>query len=412
MGRDPTDIDWGYGSSRRLDRTRRSVTNTRTFISSIYNRIAVDVAQIDFKHVRVNKDGLYESDIDSPLNTCLTLETSIDQTARTFRQDLVMSMCDEGVIAAVPVDADLNLTKTQVQGANISEMRTGKIIAWYPQAVTVELYNSQTGKHQNVTLPKSLVAIIENPFYAIMNEPNSTMQRLLQTVAKLDKFNDQNTAGKLDLIIQLPYVVKSDTRKRQAEERRKAIEEQLTDSKYGVAYTDGTEKVIQLNRSLENNLFEQTKALKQELYALMGITEEILNGTANEQTMINYRKRCIEVFCTAIAEEYQRKFLTPTARSQGQAIRFFDDPFKLVPVSQIAEMTDKFTRGKVMTANEIRAKIGLRPANDQTADMLINPNLNQSTEEIMQQQQLANGEMEPYPEDGFDEQQHEDIGEV
>ena len=383
MKRDPTAKNpFGYGSSRRLDKSAVHLTNVRTIVSTIYNRIAVDVASIDFKHVRLNEDGFYQEIIDSDLNNCLVSEANIDQTGRAFIQDLVMSMFDEGVIAVVPTFADLNETKTRVQEAKVYTFRVGKIKYWYPQAVTVEVYNDITGKREDITIAKTLVGIIENPFYSIMNEPNSTLQRLLQTMVKLDRANDQNTAGKLDLIIQLPYVIKSDMRKKQAEERRQAIEDQLTSSKYGVAYTDGTEKIVQLNRSLENNLFEQVKTLQSELYNQLGLTEAVFNGTADEQQMINYNNRTIEPICAAICNELERKFLTRTARTQKQAIRFFRDPFKLAPVSQIAEMSDKFTRNEIMSSNEIRAKLALRPSSDPKADELVNANLNQSSEEI------------------------------
>lgn len=382
VGRDPTNFDYGVGSGRRLDKSFTRINNARTIVATIYNRIAVDVAAIDFKHVLLNEDGFYKEEISSELNHCLTCEANIDQTGRAFIQDAVMSMFDEGCVALVPTFADVNETKTRIQGANIYSLRVGKVVTWFPQAVTVEVYNDITGKRENLTLPKTLVAIVENPFYAIMNEPNSTLQRLLQTISKLDKANDQNTAGKLDLIIQLPYVIKSDMRKKQAEERRQMIEDQLTNSKYGVAYTDGTEKIVQLNRSLENNLFEQVKVLTAELYNQLGLTEAIFTGTADEQTMINYTNRTLEPICAALCTEIERKFLTRTARTQRHAIRFFRDPFKLTPVSQIAEMADKFTRNEIMSSNEIRAKIALKPSDDPKANMLVNANLNQTPEQI------------------------------
>lgn len=394
MGRDPTLMaPFAYGSSQRLDKSAVRLTNVRTIVSTIYNRIAVDVAAIDFKHVRLNGDGFYQEVIESDLNNCLTCEANIDQTGRAFIQDVVMSMFDEGCIAIVPTFADLNETRTRVQEAKVFTLRVGKIKYWYPQAVTVEVYNDITGKREDITIAKTLVGIVENPFYSIMNEPNSTLQRLLQTITKLDRANDQNTAGKLDLIIQLPYVIKSDMRKKQAEERRQMIEDQLTSSKYGVAYTDGTEKIVQLNRSLENNLFEQVKTLQAELYNQLGLTEAIFNGMADEQTMINYNNRTIEPICAAICNEIERKFLSKTARTQKQAIRFFRDPFKLAPVSQIAEMSDKFTRNEIMSSNEIRAKLALKPSDDPKADQLINANLNQSSEEIEAQRAALGGEL-------------------
>lgn len=382
LGRDPTKMDLGLGSSYPLDKQNVRFNNARTIVTTIHNRIAVDVAAIDFKHVMLNEVGNFKEEIKSELNNCLSIEANIDQTGRAFIQDAVMSMFDEGHVALVPTYADTNATHTEVLGAEVYNLRVGKVKYWYPQAVTVEVYNDMTGKREEVTLPKTMVAIAENPFYAIMNEPNSTLQRLINTMAKLDKANDQNTAGKLDLIVQLPYIVKSETRKAQAERRRTEIEEQLTNSKYGVAYTDGTEKIVQLNRSLENNLLDQVNNLKQELYNQLGLTEAVFNGTASEQEMLNYKSRTIKPICLALAEAMERRFLTKTARTQGQAIRFFDDPFELAPVSQIAEMSDKFTRNEIMSSNEIRAKLGMKPSDDPKADALVNSNLNQTPEQL------------------------------
>ena len=382
MGRDPT-IDrreYGYGSSIRPDRMRFTYNNAQTIISSVYNRIAVDVSAIDIKHVKLDENKTYQDDVDSFLNDCLMYEANIDQTGRAFIQDVVQSMFDEGCVAIVPTDADLNSTKTKVNEAKVYSVRTGKIKAWYPTAVTVNCYNDRTGRKEDITLPKSVVAIIENPFYAVMNEPNSTLQRLLRTINQLNAFNDQNTSGKLDMIIQLPYVIKSELKRQEAERRRAEIEEQLTNTKYGIAYADGTERIVQLNRSLENNLWQQVKELTEELYNQLGLTKTIFDGTADEQTMINYNNRTIEPICAAIANELERKFLTPTARTQGHAVRYFRDPFKLVPVNQLADIADKFTRNEIMSSNEFRVKIGFKPSDDPKADELRNATINHPDE--------------------------------
>lgn len=387
MGRDPT-IDhkeYGYGSSIRPDRMRFTYNNAQTIIASVYNRIAIDVSAIDIKHVKLDENKTYQDDVNSYLNDCLVYEANIDQTGRAFIQDVVQSMFDEGCVAVVPTVADLNQTKTKVNEAKIYSLRTGKVIAWYPTAVTVNVYNDRTGRREDITLPKSVVAIIENPFYSVMNEPNSTLQRLLRTINQLNTFNDQNASGKLDMIIQLPYVIKSDLKRQEAERRRAEIEEQLAGSKYGIAYADGTERIVQLNRSLENNLWQQVKELTEELYNQLGLTQTIFDGTANEQTMINYNNRTIEPICAAIANELERKFLTVTARTQGHAIRYFRDPFKLVPVNQLADIADKFTRNEIMSSNEFRVKIGFKPSDDPKADELRNANLNQSNEELAAQ---------------------------
>lgn len=388
LGRDPTtriSNEYGYGSSYRPDRMRFAYSNAQTIVSSIYNRIAVDVSAIDIKHVKLDENKTYESDVDSFLNNCLQYDANIDQTGRAFIQDVVQSMFDEGCVAIVPTSADVNSTKTYINEAKIYALRTGKITAWYPTAVTVNCYNDQTGRREDITLPKSLVAIVENPFYAVMNEPNSTLQRLLRTINQLNSYNDQNAAGKLDMIIQLPYVIKSDLKRQEAERRRAEIEEQLTGSKYGIAYADGTERIVQLNRSLENNLWQQVKDLTEELYNELGLTKAIFDDTANEQIMINYNNRTIEPICAAIANELERKFLTQTARTQGHAVRYFRDPFKLVPVNQLADIADKFTRNEIMSSNEFRVKIGFKPSDDPKADQLRNANLNQSNEEIAQE---------------------------
>jgi hypothetical protein len=394
FGRDPTgnhpatygrEYDFGPASAIRPDRMRFTRNNAQTLIASVYNRISVDVASIEFKHVRVDQNGTYKADVNSFLNDCLKYEANIDQTSRAFIQDIVQSMFDEGCVAVVPIDCDTNNTRTKVSEAKVYTLRTGKVVAWYPTAVKVNIYNDRTGRREEIIVPKSLCAIVENPFYSIMNEPNSTLQRLLRTIRQLDTFNDANASNKLNMIIQLPYVIKSQLRREEANRRRDEMEDQLMNSKYGVAYADGTERIIQLNRPLENNLWQQVKELSEQLYNQLGLTATIFDGTADEQTMINYNNRTIEPICAAITQEFERKFLTITARSQGQAIRYFRDPFKLVPVSQVADMADKFTRNEIMTSNEFRVKIGLLPSNDPKADELRNSNLNQSNEEIAAQ---------------------------
>lgn len=390
-GRDPTkeyyyvppDIATGPGTSYRPDR-RMKLYNVKTIVPTIYNRLAVDVANINFKHVRVDENENYKEDIDSYLNDCLFMEANIDQTGRSLLQDIAFSMFDDGVVAVVPVEADTNATNTKVNEAKIYQLRTANITQWFPAAVQVSLYNEKTGRHEDVILPKSLIAIVENPFYAIMNEPNSTLQRLVRTINKLDAFNEQNASGKLDLIIQLPYVIKSELRRKEAEKRRGEIEDQLANSKYGVAYTDGTERIVQLNRSLENNLWQQVKDLTTELYNQLGLTQSIFDGSADEQTMINYYNRTIEPICSAISEEFQRKFLTQTARSQKQRIHFIRDPFKLVPVNQLADIADKFTRNEILSSNEVRSKVGFKPVSDPRADELRNKNISRSNAELEQ----------------------------
>ncbi len=397
-GRDPTEQQYiqvsesfGTGYGVRPDRMRFTRTNATTLIAAVYNRIAMDVASIEFKHVRVDEDRTYKGDIDSYLNDCLSFSANIDQTGRALIQDIVQSMFDEGSVAVVPVDADLNSTRTRVNEAKIYSLRVGKILTWYPQAVKVKLYNELTGRKEDIIVPKTLCAIIENPLYSIMNEPNSTLQRLLRTINQLNSYNDQNTSDKLNMIIQLPYIVKSEIKRNEAKRRMQDLEEQLANSKYGVAYADGTEKIIQLNRSLENNLWQQVKDLTAELYNQLGMTENVFNGTANEQEMINYNNRTIEPLCAAITLEMARKFITPTARTQGQDIRYFRDPFKLVPVNQIADMADKFTRNEIMSSNEFRTKIGLKPSDDPKADELRNSNLNQSNEELAEKNSALPG---------------------
>lgn len=378
--RDPTASyrDIGPGYSYRPDRPRLTRGNERSIITSVYNRIALDVAAIDIRHVKLDENDRFSEIIDSGLNNCLALDANIDQTGRAFIQDAVMSMLDEGCVALVPIETTFN--PQQTGSFDINTIRTGKVLDWYPKHVRVSVYNERSGKREEIVLPKDTIAIIENPLYAVMNEPNSTMQRLIRKLNLLDAIDEQSGSGKLDLIIQLPYVVKTEARRQQAEARRKDIEMQLAGSKYGIAYTDGTEKVTQLNRSVDNNLMKQIEYLTSMLYSQLGITQAVLEGTADEKTMLNYYSRTIEPIIAAIVDEMKRKFLTKTARTRRQSIVFFRDPFKLVPVDNIAEIADKFTRNEIMTSNEIRQKIGMKPSKDPKADKLINSNLNQPEE--------------------------------
>lgn len=378
MKRAPAWAPSGSSYSVKPDRPRLSRGNGRSIITTIYNRIAIDVAAIDIKHCRLDENRRYIEDVQSGLNECLSIEANIDQTGSAFIQDIVLSMLDEGVVAIVPVDTSLNPNITS--SYDILSMRVGKITEWWPKDVRVELYNDSTGLKQEIILPKRQVGIVENPFYAICNERNSTLQRLKRKLSLLDITDEQTASGKLDLIIQLPYVVKTEARREQADRRRKDLEEQLSGSKYGIAYADGTEKITQLNRSLENNLLKQIEYLTEEVYSQFGITKEVLNGTADEKTMLNYNNRTIEPIVSAITEELRRKFLTKTARTQGQSITYFRDPFKLVPVNDIAEIADKFTRNEIMTSNEIRQIIGMKPSNDPKADQLVNSNISQPDE--------------------------------
>lgn len=378
--------DLGMSYSYRADRPRMSRGNERSIVTSVYNRIALDVAALNVQHVRLDENGRFLSVIDDGLNNCLTLEANVDQTARSFIQDVVISMFDEGSVAIVPVDTT---TDPNVSGSyDIQSLRVGQILDWYPQYIRTRVYNEQTGRKEDIVVPKSAVAIIENPLYAVINEPNSTMQRLIRKLNLLDVIDEQSGSGKLDLIIQLPYVIKTEARRQQAENRRKDIESQLSGSKYGIAYTDGTEHITQLNRSVNNNLMSQIEYLTSMLYSQLGITQSILDGTADEKTMLNYNNRTIEPIISAIVDEMKRKFLTKTARSQHQSISFFRDPFKLVPVNDIAEIADKFTRNEIMTSNEIRQVVGMKPSEDSRADELRNKNLsapsgsNQQSEEM------------------------------
>ena len=381
MNRDPTQgyRDFGTGYSRRPDHVRLSRGNERSIVTSVFNRIALDVSSIEIKHCRLDENGRFMSEIDSSLNQCLNLEANMDQTGRAFVQDIVMSMLDEVDVAVVPVYTTLNPDVTN--SYYILSMRTGKILEWYPKHIKVRLYNDRTGQKENIVVPKSTAAIIENPLFAIINEPNSTMQRLIRKLSLLDVTDEQTASGKLDLIIQLPYVIKSEARRAQAETRRKDIEMQLSGSKYGIAYTDGTEKITQLNRSVENNLMKQIEYLTDLLFSQLGMTQSILDGTADEKTMLNYYSRVIEPIVAAIVDEMKRKFLTKTARSQMQSILYFRDPFKLVPVNDIAEIADKFTRNEVLTSNEIRQIIGRKPSDDPKADQLVNSNISQPNED-------------------------------
>lgn len=372
--RDPTlEYSTGPGYYYRPDRPRFTRGNERSIVTSVYNRIALDVSAISIQHVRLDDNGRFSSVIESGLNNCLTLDANMDQTGRAFIQDVVMSMLDEGCVAIVPVDTTIDPAVTS--SFDINTMRVGKIIEWRPKHVKVRIYNEKTAKKEEVILSKKEVAIVENPLYAVMNEPNSTMQRLIHKLSLLDITDEQTASGKLDLIIQLPYVIRTEAKKQQAENRRKDIEMQLAGSKYGIAYADGTEKITQLNRSVENNLMKQIEYLTNNLYGQLGITQTILDGSADDKTMLNYYNRTIEPIVSAIVDEMKRKFLTKTARSQGQSILFFRDPFKLVPVNDIAEIADKFTRNEILTSNEIRQIIGIKPSEDPKADELRNSNI-------------------------------------
>lgn len=387
LNRDPTRFgyDIGTGYSYRPDRSRLTRGNERSIVTSVYNRIALDAAAITIQHVQLDENDRFLSVVNSGLNNCLTLEANVDQTGRAFIQDTVLSMLDEGCVSMIPTDTDLSPEKTG--GYDILTMRTGKILDWYPQHVKVRVYNEKTGLKEDIILPKSMVAIIENPLYAVINEPNSTMQRLIRKLNLLDVVDEQSSSGKLDLIIQLPYVIKTDARRLQAEKRRKDIEQQLSGSKYGIAYTDGTERITQLNRSVENNLMKQIEYLTSMLYSQLGITQSILDGTADDKTMLNYYNRTIEPIISAIVDEMKRKFLTKTARSQHKSILFFRDPFKLVPLNEIAEIVDKFTRNEILTSNEMRQIIGRKPSDDPKADKLVNSNISQSNEtEILEEE--------------------------
>lgn len=392
FNKDPTDYYKNVGTSYtyRPDRPRLTRGNERSIVTSVYNRLALDTSSVSIQHVRLDENNRFLSVIDSGLNNCLTVEANLDQTGRAFIQDIVMSMLDEGSVAIVPVDTTFN---PEITGSyDILSMRTGQILEWYPSHVKVRVYNEKTGRKEDIVVPKNTVGIVENPLYAVINEPNSTMQRLIRKLNLLDVVDEQSSSGKLDLIIQLPYVIKTEARRQQAENRRKDIENQLAGSKYGIAYTDGTERITQLNRSVENNLMKQIEYLTSMLYSQLGITQSILDGTADDKTMLNYYNRTIEPILSAIVDEMKRKFLTKTARSQLQSILFFRDPFKLVPVNEISEIADKFTRNEIMTSNEIRQIVGMKPSDDPKADELRNKNLSQPKDDQTDPSNDATGE--------------------
>lgn len=403
FNRDPTPVKWNEGSihSYRPDRPRLTKGNEKSIVNAIYNRIALDVSALDIKHCKLDENKRYIQDMSSKLNRCLTIEANLDQTARAFIQDVVISMLDEGCVAIIPVDTESNPT---VSGAyDILTMRTGKILEWRPTTIKVRVYNEQTGNKEDIVVPKKIAAIIENPLYSVINEPNSTMQRLIRKLNLLDTIDEQSGAGKLDLIIQLPYVIKTDARRKQAEERRKDIEMQLSGSKYGIAYTDGTERITQLNRSVENNLMKQIEFLTSMLYSQLGITQSVLDGTADEKTMLNYNNRTVEPIVSAIVDEMKRKFLTKTAITQGQSIEFFSDPFRLVPISNIADIADKFTRNEILSSNEVRGIIGMRPSDDPKADQLLNKNISQPTAEEPYTEEVS-PPMDEYGDESIQEQ--------
>ena len=413
IGRDPTKyLSYNAGYSMRPDRMRFTRGNERTIVTSIYNRISLDAAAIRIRHVRLDETGRFIKYINSGLDNCLTLEANIDQTGRAFLQDVVQSMLDEGCVAIVPTDTSVD---PETASYDVEELRTGKIVTWYPDKVKVSVYNEREGKREELLLPKKMVGIVENPLYAVINEPNSTMQRLIRKLSLLDAIDEESGSGKLNMILQFPYVIRTEAQKRRAESRRQMIEDQLAASKFGIAYTDGTEKVMQLGRPLENNLMDQIKYLTETLYGQLGITPEILNGSANEQVMLNYYDRTIEPIVAAIVDELKRKFLTPTARTQKQSIMYFRDPFKLVPVANLADTADKFTRNEIMTSNEFRQVLGMKPSDDPKADALVNSNMpvgdtgvagmQQSFE---QQGSMPEQESEGYDEAGYDENYEEE----
>jgi len=379
----------GLGYFGMPSRSRTTYSSERSIISSIYTRLSIDVSGVDIRHVRLDKDGRYQEDIRGALQDCLTVDPNLDQGPRQFRQDIAMTLFEKGVAAIVPVETDVDPSVSS--SYIIKSLRVGEIVGWHPQHVTVDLYDERTGERKQVTVPKRMVAIVENPLYAVMNEPNSTLQRLIRKLNMLDSVDEQTSSGKLDLIIQLPYVIKSEARRKQAEQRRKEIEFQLKGSKYGIAYTDGTEKITQLNRPVENNLLKQIEYLTAQLYSQLGLTEEVMNGTADEKAMINYFNRTIKPVVQAITEAMKKSFLTKTARSQGQSIMYFRNPFDLVPMEQVAEIADKFTRNEILSANEVRQGIGFKPSKDPKADQLINSNMPQPVEAPMDIGDSQNG---------------------
>ena len=401
IGRDPTrvrpSLDIGYSSYYRPDRFRFTRGNERSIVSMVYNRIAVDVASVNIEHVLLDENDVFREVVHDSLQEALTTSANIDQTGRAMIIDLVMSMFDEGNIAVVPVDTTIDPTKSG--SYEIETLRVGKIVEWYPRNVKVQLYDERDGRRKEIILPKSMTAIIENPFYSIMNEPNSTLQRLIRTLNKLDIMNDQSSSGKLDLIIQLPYIIRTEEKRKQAEQRRREIEAQLAGSKYGIAYADGTEKIVQLNRAVENNLWTQVKELTSMLYNQLGLSQSIFDGTADEKSLTNYYNRTVDPILSAITEEMTRKFLTKHARTKGHAIRYFRDPFRLVPVNEIAEMADKFTRNEVLSSNELRAEIGFKPVDDPRADELRNKNLNDNRDQMAMEPQEEYVDEEGYYEE-------------
>ena len=370
----------GYAYSTRPDRFRLKYGNERSIATAVYTRIAIDVSSIAIKHVRVDQNGRFKEEIQSGLDKCLNLSANVDQTGRALLQDIVLSMLDEGCVAVVPTDYEIGMDSDGNALTRIDTLRVGKITQWYPDSIRVRLYNEKTGINQEIVVKKSIAAIIENPFYSVMNEPNSTLKRLIRKLALLDITDETNSSGKLDMIIQLPYVIKSDARRKQAEQRRADIEMQLAGSKYGIAYTDGTERITQLNRSVDNQLMSQIDKLTTLFYSQMGLTEDILKGTANEQTMLNYNNQVIEPILSAITNAFTWKFLSESARAQGEVVMFFRDPFKLVPVNNIADIADKFTRNEILSSNEVRGIIGFRSVDDERADELRNKNINQSAD--------------------------------
>lgn len=400
-----TDYYTSVSSSYRLDRTRLTGGNEKTIVASIYNRLAIDASSVSMMHARVDQNGSYQETLDTGLNRCLSISANVDQTGRALIQDAILSMFDEGVVAIVPTDT--TLSKKNSMSFDVTEMRVAKIIKWEPEYVTCHIYNETTGKYEDIRLPKKTTAIIENPFYAVMNERSSTVHRLLNKLRLLDIVDEQTSSGKLDLIIQLPYVIRNEGRKQQAETRRKELEQQLASSKYGVAYTDGTEKITQLGHSIDNNLLDQIEYLQKLLYSQLGLTEEIMNGTADERVMMNYYSRTIEPVLSAIADEMTRKFLTKTAITQHQKILFIRDPFKLVPVSNVADIADKFTRNEILSPNEIRAIIGRKPVSDDRANELRNRNLNASDEQIQNPVVADNNDDTPFSESGDSERYSE-----
>ena len=400
-----TDYYTSVSSSYRLDRTRLTGGNEKTIVASIYNRLAIDASSVNMMHARVDQNGSYQETLDTGLNRCLSISANVDQTGRALIQDAILSMFDEGVVAIVPTDT--TLSKKNSMSFDVTEMRVAKIIKWEPEYVTCHIYNETTGKYEDIRLPKKTTAIIENPFYAVMNERSSTVHRLLNKLRLLDIVDEQTSSGKLDLIIQLPYVIRNEGRKQQAETRRKELEQQLASSKYGVAYTDGTEKITQLGHSIDNNLLDQIEYLQKLLYSQLGLTEEIMNGTADERVMMNYYSRTIEPVLSAIADEMTRKFLTKTAITQHQKILFIRDPFKLVPVSNVADIADKFTRNEILSPNEIRAIIGRKPVSDDRANELRNRNLNASDEQIQNPVVADNNDDTPFNESGDSERYSE-----